>query len=173
MALTIFIKFCGFIVHSKPNNMSLSAFPEINSEARKNFLIFFQSPKPTDQSRSNPKCRVLLQIFLGGFFLFRPTLKIKDSWFKEQFKNLIFTKMTLTIFIKFCVFIEHFKPNSLTLSNVIGKFPEGKKIIIISLFCLRYNTDHRKYFCNLKSIWDHKLLIKESYIEISSVVLEL
>ena len=28
MALTILIKFCGFIVHSKPNNMTLSAFLE-------------------------------------------------------------------------------------------------------------------------------------------------
>ena len=27
MALTIFIRFCGFIVNSKPNNMTLSAFP--------------------------------------------------------------------------------------------------------------------------------------------------
>ena len=28
MVPTIFIKFCGFIVHSNPNNMALSAFPE-------------------------------------------------------------------------------------------------------------------------------------------------
>ena len=28
MSPTIFIKFCGFIVHSNPNNMALSAFPE-------------------------------------------------------------------------------------------------------------------------------------------------
>ena len=27
MALTILIKFCEFIVHSKPNNTRLSAFP--------------------------------------------------------------------------------------------------------------------------------------------------
>ena len=28
MAPTILIKFCGFIAHSKPNNMTQSAFPE-------------------------------------------------------------------------------------------------------------------------------------------------
>ena len=41
MVLTILIKFCGVIVHSKPNNMTLSAFPEKIPETRKmvfNFL---------------------------------------------------------------------------------------------------------------------------------------
>ena len=28
MVATILIKFCGFMVYSKPNNMTLSAFPE-------------------------------------------------------------------------------------------------------------------------------------------------
>ena len=37
MAETIFIKFCGFIVHSNPNNMALSAFPGKNLVTR----IFF------------------------------------------------------------------------------------------------------------------------------------
>ena len=35
MAPTILIKFSGFIVHSKPNNMTLSAFPEKIRETRK------------------------------------------------------------------------------------------------------------------------------------------
>ena len=35
MAPTILIKFCGFIVNSKPNNMTLSAFPEEIPETRK------------------------------------------------------------------------------------------------------------------------------------------
>ena len=38
MALTILIKFCGFIVHSKPNDMTLSDFPGNIPETRK---IFF------------------------------------------------------------------------------------------------------------------------------------
>ena len=41
MASTILFKFCVFIVHSKPNNMTLSAFPEKILETRKivfNFL---------------------------------------------------------------------------------------------------------------------------------------
>ena len=71
--------------------------------------------------------------------------------------------------VPFILFIEHPKPNNLTLSDFIGKFPEDKKN---SIFCLKCNTDHRKKF-NLKSNWDHKLLTMESYIEISPVVLEL
>ena len=43
MALTILIKFCDFIVHSKPNNMTLSTFPGKISETRKEFLIFCPS----------------------------------------------------------------------------------------------------------------------------------
>ena len=41
MALTILIKFCGFIVHSKSNNMTLSAFPEKIPETEKkiNFSV--------------------------------------------------------------------------------------------------------------------------------------
>ena len=36
--------------------------------------------------------------------------------------------MALTIFIKYCEFIENSTPNNLTLSDFIGKFPEVKKI---------------------------------------------
>ena len=35
--------------------------------------------------------------------------------------------MALTIFIKFCEFIEQSKPNNLTLSDFIAKFPEEEK----------------------------------------------
>ena len=38
------------------------------------------APEPTDQSRSNPLSRVLLQIFLDGFFRFRSTLTIRGSF---------------------------------------------------------------------------------------------
>ena len=41
MASTISIKFCEFLVHSKPNNMTLSALPEKIPETRKIFLNFF------------------------------------------------------------------------------------------------------------------------------------
>ena len=37
MAQTILIKFYGFIVHSKPNNMTLSAFPERIRKTGKSF----------------------------------------------------------------------------------------------------------------------------------------
>ena len=48
--------------------------------------------------------------------------------------------MAVTIFIKFCGFIDHYKPNNLTLSEFTGKFPVGKKKF--SIFCMRCNTDH-------------------------------
>ena len=45
MAPTIFIKFCGFIVHLNPKNMALSAFHEKIPETKKiSFLIFGPSP---------------------------------------------------------------------------------------------------------------------------------
>ena len=80
--------------------------------------------------------------------------------------------MALTIFIKFCGFIEHSKPNNFTLSDFIEKFLDGKKANFPVFFCLGCNTDHRKK-SSLKSYWDHKLLIRESYIENSEMVLEI
>ena len=41
MAITILIKFCEFIEYSKPNNVTLSAFPEKIPETRK-FVFNFQ-----------------------------------------------------------------------------------------------------------------------------------
>ena len=48
MAPTNLIKFFGFIVHSQPNNMTLSAFPEKVPETEKNifFIIFFLCELP-------------------------------------------------------------------------------------------------------------------------------
>ena len=73
MAPTILIKFCGLTVHSKPKNMTLSAFPEKIPETRKLVFNFCSSPnvapKPTDQSRSNSIPRDPLQISLAYFFV--------------------------------------------------------------------------------------------------------
>ena len=78
---TIFIKFCGFIVHSNSNNMALSAFPGKILVTRKIFLNFYPSPnvapKPTDQSCSNSIFRILLQLSPASPFHFRPSLNIK------------------------------------------------------------------------------------------------
>ena len=83
MALTIFIKFCEFIVHSKTNNITLSAFPGKSLKQEKQFLIFCPSsnvaPKLSDQSRSHSISRIPLQISAASFFHFRSTLKIKGS----------------------------------------------------------------------------------------------
>ena len=66
MSSTIFIKFCVFIVHSKPNNMTLSAFPGKIPETGKIYLKFFLSPnagpKPIHQSRSKSISRVVYKI---------------------------------------------------------------------------------------------------------------
>ena len=80
MAPTILIKFCGFIVHSKPNNMTLSAFPGKIPVTR---FFFYPSPKlapkPTHQSCSNWIFSALPQLSQARPFNFRPTLKIKGS----------------------------------------------------------------------------------------------
>ena len=84
MTPRIFIKFCGFVVHSKPKNMALSDFPEKILVNRKIFFFIFYpspnvAPKPTDQSCSNSIFRPLLQLSQAHPFHFRPTLNIKDT----------------------------------------------------------------------------------------------
>ena len=126
----ILIKFCGYIVHSKPNNMTLSTFPEKIPETRKIVFNFLPSPKvaskPTDQSRSNSISRISLKISLARFLHTRSTLKIKGTSHKKKIKILNFSKMALTILIKCCGFIVHSKPNNMTLSAFPGKIPETR-----------------------------------------------
>ena len=102
MALTILFKFCGFIVHSKPNNMTLSAFRGKIPETRKIVLIFCPSPdvapKPSGQSRSHSTSCVPLQIGLSPA-VFLSTLKTKGSSRKKKIKFSVFSKMSLTILI--------------------------------------------------------------------------
>ena len=73
MAPTIFIKFCEFIVHSKPNNMTLSAFPGKIPETRKIvfniYTLLKVALKPTDQSGSHSISRVPFK-YLQPVFLF-------------------------------------------------------------------------------------------------------
>ena len=83
MSPTIFIKFCGFIVHSNPRNMALSAFPRKILLTRKIFFNFLYAPnvapKPTDQCFSNSIFRVLLQLSPVSPFHFRPSFNIKGT----------------------------------------------------------------------------------------------
>ena len=83
MVPTIFIIFCGFIVHPNHNNMALSAFPGKIHVTRKIFFNFLIAPnvvpKPTDQPCSNSIFRVLLQLSPASPFYFRPSLNIKGS----------------------------------------------------------------------------------------------
>ena len=88
----ILINFCGFKVYSKPNNRTLSAFPEKIPEIRK--IVFnFQSvaspnvvPKPTDQSRSHSISRVPLQISLARFFVFDLPPKLRVVLIRKKLK---------------------------------------------------------------------------------------
>ena len=90
MALTILIKFCVFIVHSKPNNMTLSAFTGKIPESGKIYFKFFPSPnagpKLIRQSRSKSISRVLSQISQTLCFSFHPNPKIKGSSRKKNLK---------------------------------------------------------------------------------------
>ena len=77
MAPTIFIKFYGFIVHSNPKNMALSAFPGKILVNRKIFFYFLSVS--TEQSCSNSIFRVVLQLSPVSPFHFRLTLNIKGT----------------------------------------------------------------------------------------------
>ena len=90
MAITIFIKFCGFVVHFNPNNIALSDFPEKIFVPRKS-LIFYPSPniapKPTGQSRSHSISRVPLQISLARFFVFDLHSKLRVVYIRIKQTN--------------------------------------------------------------------------------------
>ena len=88
MALMILIKFCGFIVHSKPNIMTISAFPGKIHE--------------TDQSLSNSMYGLALQIYLAGIYVFDLPLKLRVVHIRKKFKISIVSKMAPMNLIKFC-----------------------------------------------------------------------
>ena len=131
IALTIFIKFCGLMVHSKPNNMIPANLPGKIPVTAKIFLNFFSSPnaglKPSLQSRSNSIYRILLQIFLATIFVFYLPLKLRVVHITKNYKISILSKMAPTKLIKFCRFTLHSKPNNVTLSAFPEKIPETKK----------------------------------------------
>ena len=63
------------------------------------------------------------------FFSFLPILKTKGNSHKEKYEISIFSKMALTIWIKFCGFIVHSNPNNMTQSAFPGKNLESRKIV--------------------------------------------
>ena len=79
--------------------------------------------KPIDRSLSNSISRVLLQISRAVFFFFSflLPLKLRVVHIRKKFKFSIFSKTTLTILFKFCVFIVHPKPNNMALTVFPGK----------------------------------------------------
>ena len=81
MAPTILIKFCGFIVHSKPNNVILANFPGKIPETWKiSFLIFFRLLT----QGLNQLINLVLVNISSHYFCFRPTLKIKGSSHRKK-----------------------------------------------------------------------------------------
>ena len=103
LALTALIKFCGFIVHSKPNNVILANFPGKIPETGKHFLNLFRLQTQgliqlinLVQTRhiglSYKYLQLVLFIYLF-FFCFRSTLKIKGSSHKEKINLFIFSKI--------------------------------------------------------------------------------
>ena len=99
MVPTIFIKVCEFIVHSKPNNMTLSGFPGKITETRKIVFNFLSVASPNvacklnDQSRSNSICRIPLQVSLALFFIFDLPTKLRVVHIRKIIKIFIFSKM--------------------------------------------------------------------------------
>ena len=96
MAPTILFKFCEFIVHSKHNNMTLSAFPGKIPETGKIYFNFLSSPnagpKRTHQSRSKSISRVLSHISRAGFLVFPLTLKLRVVHIRKKIKKNYFLK---------------------------------------------------------------------------------
>ena len=136
MVPKILIKFCRFIVHSKLNNMALSAFPGKIPETGKIFFKFFPSPnagpKPTHQSRSKSISRVLSHISRTLFLVFSLPLKLRVVHMRKKLKILIFSKMAITILVNFCRFIVHSKLNNMAPSA----FPE--KILVTRIIFFNF-----------------------------------
>ena len=81
------------------------------------------APKPTDQSCSNSVSRVPLQTSPACLFVFELPSKLRVVHIRKKFKILVFSKMTLTILIKFCGFIVHSNLNNTALSAFPEKNP--------------------------------------------------
>ena len=98
--------FVDLLYTRTPRMWHYRLFPENSLKLEKLFLIFCPlsnvAPKLTDQSRSH-------------------------SISRKNMKISIFSKVAPTIFMKFCGFIAHSKPNNVTLSAFPEKIPETEK----------------------------------------------
>ena len=154
------------------HNITLSIFPEKIPETRNFFFKFYVwpsppniAPKSTDQSRSNPLSRVLLEIFLGVFFfVFDQSSQLWVVLFKKL--KFRFSKNGFKDFHDILWVCRTFHPTIWHYEILPENFLKVKKKN--SLFCLRCNIDHRSNFGSLKSNWNHKLLI----VEVTSKLIE-
>ena len=103
MAPTKLIKFCGFTVHSKPNNVTLPAFPEKIPETEKK-LTFLYDRRLTQRITQlmdlvqfrylGPPCKYLNSRF---FFHFILIVEIKGNSHKKKL-NIKFSQKWLQRF---------------------------------------------------------------------------
>ena len=143
------IKFYGFIVHSKPNNMTLSTFPGNILETRKivfNFLLSRNvAPKPTDQSWWNSILRVPLQICPARFFFDLP-LKLRLVYLRHKQTNSV-TNKEFYKYVQYCFCCYVIKSAGETAKKVLLSAIWNLLLIEISLSLkLGYQTvNARKY----------------------------
>ena len=139
MAPTIFIKFCGFIVNSIPNNAILANFPGKIPETGKIYFKFFPSPnsgpKPTHQSRWNSICRVLLQISLSITFVFDLPFKLRVVHVRKKCKIFYFLKNGSNEIdqILWVYSTVHSKPNNAHFRFFLKKSLKLKKKISVTV----------------------------------------
>ena len=136
------IKFCGFTVHSKPNSVTLQAFPGKIPETEKK-LIFLCERRLTERLT---RLTYLVQIrYLGSlckylhslFFQFRLTVKIKGSSHKKKLNISNFSKNDSSDFNKILWVCSTFETHNTTLSIFPGKIHETRKIYFFNSLCDR------------------------------------
>ena len=151
MAPTIFIKFCGFIIHSNPKNIALSAVPGKILLIRKIFFTFLFAPniapKPTDQSCSNFIFRVLLQLSTANF---RPSLNIKSTLLrvvhiKNKKRPELKTWNFTNVINCFCCYV--IKTAGETARKVLLSYIWNLPLIEINLSQIRISHNKREKVC--------------------------
>ena len=147
------------------HNITLSIFPWKIPETRKIFFKFSVwpppniAPNPTDQSRSIPLSRVLLQIFLGVFFfVFDQPSQLWVILFKNL--NFDFLKNGFEVFHHICWVCRH----STQQFDTMGFYRKiswrwKKNNCLYFAWGAILNTE--VIFCSLKSNCNHKVLIME------------
>ena len=144
MVPMILIKFSGFILYSKPNNMTPSAFPRKIPETKKIYLIFNPSPnvapKPTGRSRSHSIPRVPLQISFVHFFVFDLPPKLRVVHIRKKINIFIFSKNGSNDFHKILWIYCTYEPQQYGSVGFSRKKNLVTRIIFFKIFYLSPNV---------------------------------